>query len=358
MNIAKNKIIIDGLVLINPMTGITRYVTEILKELDKIVTPNEVVLVIPSDVKMKIILNNIKTVVGPVYNQKMHLPYKLFIRKYVMKNGKLYINLSSSYLFGLHGYVCLHDIRPLCFNDNLFWGKPLIFKLRFLLMCLLVKFDAPIIVTDSEESKRLIVNILHIKPGRIKVIYCGWQHFIDVSEDSSIIKKFPKISEGPFYFTLGSMAPHKNFKWILETAKNNLDCLFVVAGGIEKGICGNKSESDFIAKNILYLGRITDGEIKFLMRKCKAFLFPSLFEGFGIPPLEALSVGAKIIVSENSCLPEIYGKYAYYINPYDYSVKLDKLLATHIDNGKSILKVYSWEKAAKQWEILIKSSHN
>lgn len=354
MNFPKNKIIIDGLVLVNPMVGITRYVVEVVKALDKIVPLDVVEFLVPSDAKHKLKLVNIKTVTCPAYFNKMHIPYRKFVRNYIKKYARLYVNMSSSLPSGLCGIVCLHDIRPLCFNDSLYSGKPLLFKIRFFFMCLRIKHQATVIITDSEDAKQLISEKLHIKPERLQVVYCGWQHFESVPVDSKIFDRNPEIKEKPFYFTLGSMAPHKNFKWIVETAKNNPDSLFIVAGGIEKGICGNKNNDDFSDNNnVVYLGRISDGEVKCLMKKCKAFIFPSLFEGFGIPPLEALSAGAQVIVSNSSCLPEIYANSAYYIDPNNYNVNLDKLLTSHAVDGKAILSRYSWDKAAGQWWKLI-----
>ena len=95
-------------------------------------------------------------------------------------------------------------------------------------------------------------------------------------------------------------------------------------------------------------GYITDGEIKYLMANCKAFIFPSFFEGFGIPPLEALSVGAKIIVSNTSCLPEIFGDSAYYIDPHNYNINLDDLLSISVKDRQLVLNRFRFRIFAKR----------
>ena len=84
------------------------------------------------------------------------------------------------------------------------------------------------------------------------------------------------------------------------------------------------------------------------MKNCKAFIFPSFFEGFGIPPLEALSVGAKIIVSNSSCLPEIFGNSAYYIDPNKICTDLDELLSKSVESGEMILQKYRFSIFARQ----------
>ena len=70
-------------------------------------------------------------------------------------------------------------------------------------------------------------------------------------------------------------------------------------------------------RNVILLGYVSDEEVKALMQKCKAFVFPSYYEGFGIPPLEALSAGARIIIARSASLPEIYGNAALYIDAYN-----------------------------------------
>lgn len=92
-----------------------------------------------------------------------------------------------------------------------------------------------------------------------------------------------------------------------------------------------------------------DGENKALMQHCKAFLHPAVFEGFGIPPLEALSQGAPILLSNASCLPELYGKTARYFDPYDYDVDLDALLSQPVEPAGEVLEKFSWDRTAAFW---------
>ena len=85
------------------------------------------------------------------------------------------------------------------------------------------------------------------------------------------------------------------------------------------------------------------------MKHCKLFLHPAVFEGFGIPPLEALSLGAPIALARASCLPELYGDTARYFDPNDYDVDLDALLAQPVAPPAEVLAKYSWDKTAAFW---------
>lgn len=89
------------------------------------------------------------------------------------------------------------------------------------------------------------------------------------------------------------------------------------------------------------------------MSECKAFIHPAFYEGFGIPPLEAMSCGVEVIVSTATCLPEIYGRSAHYIDPYNYDVEFEKLLSEPVEPASKVLDKYNWEReAAKLYELL------
>ena len=90
------------------------------------------------------------------------------------------------------------------------------------------------------------------------------------------------------------------------------------------------------------------------MQHCRAFIHPAIYEGFGIPPLEALSCGADIIVSTATCLPEIYKNSAHYIDPYNYDVDLDNLLKQPVESRESVLERFDWSVEAKKLLSLLR----
>ena len=104
----------------------------------------------------------------------------------------------------------------------------------------------------------------------------------------------------------------------------------------------------------MYTGYASDQLAKTLMKFCKAFIFPSYYEGFGIPPLEALSLGAKVIVSNTASLPEIFGNSAYYISPDNADIDLNELISKPVADADEVLSKYSWEKSAKQLLDILK----
>ena len=121
-----------------------------------------------------------------------------------------------------------------------------------------------------------------------------------------------------------------------------------MAGGKDLAAFGDDAEA-VSGGNLHYPGYVSDRENKALMQHCKAFLHPAVFEGFGIPPLEALSLGAPVAVSNASCLPELYGDTVRYFDPMDYDVDLNALMAQPVAPPDKVLQKYSWPVTAAAW---------
>ena len=180
----------------------------------------------------------------------------------------------------------------------------------------------------------------------IKIIYNGWEHYKTVQADKSVFKSYPQLEDKKYYFTLGSLSRRKNLKWVAEYAEKHQEDTFVISGkSIATLVTPELTELQHLG-NVILPGYLSDGQVKALMEHCKAFVFPSYYEGFGIPPLEALSCGARIIISDAASLPELYQDCAHYINPDSTAVSLDTLLNEKVSSPKKLLKLYSYDKAA------------
>lgn len=344
-----NPIVINGTVLCDPITGIPRYVYEVVTRLDKLLegTGLDVRLAYRDDGRPIHLppLKNIRLVplkaVKYFYNMAV-LP------AYLRRNHAFFVGLASDMLMTRRSVVVLHDIRPLVMDtDRAF------FRFKFWVHCLSTKWFARRVFTVSEDQRRLISRKLGIPMDKIGVTYNGWEHMRTVTPDEGIFDKLPGVTRGAYFYALGSLAKHKNFQWIREVARRNPDKVFVVAGGKDLRAFGDDTEARD-TRNVFYPGYVTDGENAALMRHCKLFLHPAVFEGFGIPPLEALSLGAPIALARASCLPELYGDTARYFDPDDYDVDLDALAAQPVAPPDKVLQKYSWDKTAAFWLEQIK----
>ncbi|MDR1257365.1 MAG: glycosyltransferase, partial [Spirochaetaceae bacterium] len=170
--------------------------------------------------------------------------------------------------------------------------------------------------------------------------------FRDITADYSIFDEQPRLS-GPFYFSLGSLSKRKNLNWIAGYAAKHPDDLFAVSGSVLPTAQDGETRQS-APQNIMLLDYLPDARVKALMERCKAFILPSYYEGFGLTPLEALGCGARVIVSNAASLPEIYGGAAHYIDPASVDVDLDSLLSQPVADPAPLLKKYSYDASAKQ----------
>ena len=348
INKTESKYIINGRQLSGRLGGVQRYIREILLELDNISSKDEFSVIVPKNVN-NVAYKNLKVIRYGFLNgllwENICLPWYLITRR------KKCVNLCTVVpFFYPFGIGTIHDVMLKRFPQMKKALKPIP---RFLLMlnyCISTKFCSKII-TVSETSKKDICEYYHVSPDKVCIISNAWQHMNRVFPDENVFNRFSFLIKQEFFLALSANRWQKNFKWIIEVAKRNPDCQFAIVGeGDDLQKVQNSS-----ADNVHFLGYLSDEEIKALYSNCKAFLFPSICEGFGIPPLEAMACGAKVIVSNTSCLPEIFGKSAYYIDPFDYDVDFENILSSKVENPEKVLNRFKWKDSAEKLALIISS---
>lgn len=337
------KISINGQFTARKLTGQERFAIELIMCLDTLAIAKYMELVVPLNAFNIPRLKNIKIV--KYGKAKGSLWEQIFFAWYVLTKKKQSLNLCSIMPLLKPGIICIHDlsykVNPQYFTTFYAKVSQLWHKIQYHFAW---KFS-PLIFTVSEYSKQQMIDIYHVNPSKIRILGNGWEHFEKVVEDVSIKTYKRALFEKEYFFSLGSLAPNKNIEWVLEIARKHPQYNFYIGGKADLKAYG-KDYKECNYSNVKFLGYLTDGEVKTLMRNCKAFIFPSFFEGFGIPPLEALSVGAKIIVAKSSCLPEIFGNSAYWIDPNNTDIDLDKLLNEKVTNSDEILEKYTFKRFA------------
>ena len=349
--------IINGHFLTKSVAGLGRMGRELLREWDRIICEEnfELELCVPGGPLVDMPnLENIKiTRLGEEDKRRWT---STDLRQYARRSKKRVICPVTQYSAVKHSIVTMADVRYMEKDKDVGYYDSLKFRSVCRLQSVIGLANADKAVTISEFSKARIRKYFKVPERKISVIYCGWQHFARIAEDDAVFSRFPQLKEKEYYFTVGTLAAHKNHKWIKEASLRNPDSVFVICGGVDPAIWseGLPDRSD---SNLFFTGYLSDGEMKALMRGAKAFLFPSLYEGFGIPPLEAMSVGTDCIVSDIPVHREILGGAVHYIDPRDTNVDFDRLLAEPlIESKEKILSKYSWEKAAEQWLTIIKDN--
>lgn len=333
------KIVISGLVYGQKPTGIYRYANEILLELDKMIPPNGVDLIVPAYSQTIPAFNNIHVI--KYGNVKGLLWEQTSLAMWLIKNNAESINFTNSMPLLRPGNIVIHDVsykvNPSFYKTA--HGKLAMWWHRFNYWWASVTRSS--VITVTEYSKKCIAQSYRISEKRITVIGNAWQHIERVKEEDGLNKY--NLSDGKYFFSLGSLSERKNTKWIYALAQKYPEYTFVISGNQAKNSVDMGNE---VPPNVIRTGYISDGEMKNLMIHCRAFIFPSKYEGFGIPPLEAMSLGAPVISSNASCLPEIYEDQVTYIDPDIYEANLDNII--RYDDTQRILDKYSWRKSAGQ----------
>lgn len=342
-------VVINGRGLGGQINGIPRYTNEILKQIDQLIPESsyKFTLVIPKDSDYHQTFENIKVV--RLENRKL---WDFFAaEKYAKKNNSLYVCFSSKPVMMRNSISTVHDVRMYRLPE---WRSATYRKIfiKALTSCLLQIHRSKYLITVSEFSKSEILDMFHIKSEKIDVIGNGWEHIKNIEADYNVFEKYPNLKRGKYYIAISSIAPHKNFKWIIENAKLFPDKQYVIIGGANPKLW--KDTSNLFTNNVHYLGYQTDESMKALMENAKALVFPSLYEGFGIPPLEALAIGIPAIVSNIPVMREIFDDSVQYIDVNEPNVDLDVLLTKKVGSTQHILEKYSWKNSASIFLRLLK----
>lgn len=352
----KRKIIaINGESWCRNLTGIERLAIEVTGYLDSLCQPGQLELVLPANARNIPEYKNIRIVQLPVEAGFMPKWTQLYFQRYVLKNHRWSLNYSNTAPFFCPGFEFIHDIYPKLFPEDLKSRRDKLIYFYCTLMYRVIAKRAKEIFTVSEYTKKTIIDTYKTRAEKIHVVYSGVSAYNNIEADDSVFEKLPALKNKSFYFTLGSLSTRKNLKWIAAHAEKYPDELFAVSGKPLPTAVPPELEKLNHLPNVIMTGYLSDEQVKALLKKAKAFVMPSYFEGFGLPPLEALSAGCPIIISDKTSLPEIYGDCAHYINPDNPDIDLDKILSAEVTTPEEILKKYTLENTAKRmWEVLQK----
>ncbi|MEI8361085.1 MAG: glycosyltransferase family 1 protein [bacterium] len=233
---------------------------------------------------------------------------------------------------------------------------------------------AEMIIAISENTKKDIVEIFDINPLKVKVIYSGLNKknkplIIDAGKTVAFKNKYQLASKYLLY--LGTVEPRKNIDSLIyafDQYKRSWPSALqlVIAGGdgwkfdtIMKAFNNSPNKKD-----IIFIGYVNEDDKQLLYNLAELFVFPSYYEGFGFPPLEAMACGVPTIASNASSLPEILGDAALYVSPYsvieiakaiESVLNSEKLLTSLINQGLDQASKFTWQNTSAQYLEIFKS---
>lgn len=337
-------IYINGRFLTQPLTGVNRYAYEMVTALRK------------NGVDFKIICP--KQNLNEVYNvcnfeivkfgfghshcwEQLSLPFFFF-------GKKNFILVSFTGLGPIIIKSKISTIHDLAFLENPSWYS---FSYRFF-----YRFVTPFVInscrhilTVSNFSKSEIVRYYNIKLSDVSVIY-------NACCESWNSAFFDKNLDKPYFLCVASIEPRKNFPQLIEVFRDLKDLNLLIVGSYSKVFSRNNLGT--IPSNVFFLGRVDDAKLAQLYKNAKAFIYPSLYEGFGLPPIEAMHFGCPVLLSDIPVFREVCNDAAIYFNPKDkisitnaikFFNQLDDAERIKIINaGFENIKRFSWGQSALQ----------
>lgn len=306
-----------------------------------------------------------------------HLWEQFVLPRYLQKGDFLWSPSSSGPINYPDQIVTVHDLMQLDFPEAfksavLGYSKCKYHWYRFVYSRILK--NTRMIIAPSMYTKKRIINRFNIPENKIAVIYeAAAEHFQPASRDSilSVMKKYGILSKRYILSLSSKTARNKNLRGLIEAWKKCLvswkektDVCLALAGDV----ISNRADLEFlgldkIPEQVIFTGYIEEEDLPALYSGASVFVFPSVYEGFGIPPLEAMACNTPVIVSNVTSLPEVCGSAALYVDPLDSAslahnimLLLDNefLCRNLIDEGRKRVGNFSWAKSAEEHIMLFK----
>lgn len=369
------KIAVNGVLLSAFNTGVENYISCLLNEFDRLHFSkcHEII----AYVKKSIVMNNDyqwrRIKVMPVHHihvfRGARILWEHFLFPAAVKKSNFDLIHAPGYIIPLTArvplVVTIHDVNA--------WQHPEWCKLsNAIYYRIFLKYsilNATKIIVPSSYIKNKILNITNISPQKITVIHEGvrsiFQPGVDQQQQAEMRKQYALPDKYVLY--VGTIEPKKNVKLILDVYEHLCE-QFNDIGLVIVGKIGWKCKSILktlrrlmLKKKVVMTGYIPVPDLAVIYRMAEIFLFPSLVEGFGVPPLEAMACGTPVIASNRGAIPEIVGSAAIKIDPTSHQQFFDAIRTTLIskslrqeliEKGWQRAGLFSWETAAeKTWQV-------
>ena len=357
----------DGRFLAEPSVGIGKYAANLIRSISSCDLHNTYIIFVAQPISNIMFLSDrIKFVVLRAPNRSLWeqgvLPVALKRHHIDLYHclGELGIPLLGKTV----SVLTVLDIIPVLFQEFQSYRPNWVYKRilpRMIQKCQKV-------ITISECSKNDIVNYLGVPADKVEVIYPGVEGFYRPIKDADrILKQLKKIGldPGSYILYVGGLHPRKNLGALLEAfhgylskAKTRQIFLVIVGQTSPYGDeIANQAKALGIQQRVLFTGHVDEEDLLYLYNGAKLFVYPSKYEGFGLPPLEAMACGCPVIVSKTSSLPEVVGEAGVYFNPEDKISLLEAMtqvlekeaLRTDLsERGLRRSSYFSWKKAAEK----------
>jgi glycosyltransferase involved in cell wall biosynthesis len=344
---------VNGRFLTQRVTGVQRYAHEVLRALDALLAEEperadfDLELLAPEGSVFPT-LQAIRTrAVGPFTGNL----WEQFTLPSIVRGAPLFSFSATGPLCKTAQVVTIHDASIFAVPQAFSWRFRAWYKL---LLGVLLRRGVGV-VTVSEFSRREIAHHFGCDAARLRVATEGWQHVVRPASDAKLLAAHGLVPHR-YVLAVSSPTPNKNFALVVEALKRLEHTKFdvVIAGSADRDVLrGALPASD----RIKYVGYVSDAELRALYEHAGVFVYPSLYEGFGIPVLEAMACGCPVIASTAASLPEVCGDAALYVSPHDggaLAAAIERVMSDEVERqrlvraGRQRVARFSWVLAAQK----------
>lgn len=348
-------IFINARFLDEPLTGVQRWGREFLRALDAMIEDGT----IDRERYEFILLSPTQPAEMPTYKH-LQLRVKGMMRSHFWEQFEL-PRLAKGFLLNLKNTAPVsHRNMMVLIHDLQVFARPEthtgIFNLVYRWIMPRAAKRAKVLAAVSEHTAGEIQNYFEIPRDRTHVLLEGHEHVLRSEANTSIIES-NGLKYGGFLLAVSSLNPNKNFAAILRAMKlADVKVPLVIAGGTNPKVFEGDGV-DSLPENAIHVGRVSDGELRALYEHALGFVFPSFYEGWGLPPGEAMLLGCPVISSNTTSLPEVCGDAALYCDPADDESIAKQLFRLVEDGplrqelaalGRARSQQFSWRSVAER----------
>lgn len=335
-----------------PTSGVQRYAREIVRALDRRPNASDYVLLTPDNAAPfplnTILIRHIRGT-GHIWEQTA--------LSQAARHGALLSLGGSGPILHRRQTVVIHDAAIFRHPEHF---RPAYVAAHRLLDRALARRAT--LATVSQFSRTELGAVLKKPVSAITVAPNGADHFARIAPDLDAASRLG-LDGHPFFVALGNLTPNKNIP-VMIRAMDRLadpDLRLVLIGGQDRAVFSHAHNDD---PRIIHAGRLDDAAVAGLLRKARALIFPSLYEGFGIPPLEAFAQGCPVLASNIPAVHEVCGPAALYFAPHD-DAALAALMMASLDLpadpqwraiARQRIAAYSWDASAAVLDALVRTS--
>ena len=347
------KLYVNGRFLTQPMTGVERYAYQMCRTLANQGQPFTIVCP-RADIQACYDTNGLDIV--HYGHSRSHL-WEQCVLPFFFLSKRNYLLVSFTGLGSILVGSKVMTIHDLAFLENPSWYSRTYYWWYRLMTPLAVRTSRRIITVSQFSRQQIQRNYRFLPETHITVIPSA----VDMETfkpETTVNADTPRQNDAEnFVLAVSSIDPRKNFARLIEAFKGIKDCQLRIVGKCNRVFSQQTGLDQQLPENIRFLGRVSDKELNQLYSQAACFVFPSVYEGFGLPPLEAMTRGCPVLASDIPVIREVCADAAIYFDPFDtesiratiqhYLEHADKLRPTLQNCGRANARRFSWQTSAQ-----------